>query len=324
MNNSRLLSFFRARPAVLVAAGLILIFILGLVGALRPRRNASDTALYTNSAPGATTSVERDPVPPVKMVGKTPVRIGHTNKPFDGAHIHVIEKPDTNEPALGVYAPAGRFLNCILFNTIDSANTDTPVVALVTRDLWHNGRLVIPAGSEVHGKASVDRMRDRIVVSGSWTIVWQTGEELVVHGMALDREGDPEGGAWGITDGRSGLSGQVLRSDSLAEIKLFIATFVSGVASGLQETRSTVFGSQVASTTRNASLAGASQVMNTYAQQILETIKRDGIYVRVPAGKQMYLYVTHTIDLAQAKIGNLRASAIPAAFSTHPIPQTKP
>jgi hypothetical protein len=57
------------------------------------------------------------------------------------------------------------------------------------------------------------------------------------------------------------------------------------------------------STPKNAALAGTSAVLNQYAQQILDSIKRDGFYVRVPAGKQFYLYVTQTIDLDKAQRG---------------------
>jgi hypothetical protein len=67
-------------------------------------------------------------------------------------------------------------------------------------------------------------------------------------------------------------------------------------------------------------MTGGSQVLNQYAQQIAESIRRDGFFVRVPAGKQMYLYVTHTLDRAQGKIGNLRvdllAPAPPAGLRT--------
>ena len=54
---------------------------------------------------------------------------------------------------------------------------------------------------------------------------------------------------------------------------------------------------------QNAALQGTSAVLNQYAQQILDSIKRDGFYVRVPAGKQFYLYVTQTIDLDKAQKG---------------------
>ena len=54
-------------------------------------------------------------------------------------------------------------------------------------------------------------------------------------------------------------------------------------------------------------MSGTANVLNTYAQQIAEAIKKQGVFVRVPAGKQFYVYVTETLDLSQERIGNLRA-----------------
>lgn len=333
MNNSRIFDAIVSRPAAVAAAGLVILFILGLAVARRPHRKAPDMTLYTNSAPVQTTRYERptvpvvsfSPQPPPAPPAPLPPPPVKTNLPFVALHYHVQLPPDTNPPPLGLYAPAGRLIRCVLVNTVDSANIDTPIIALVTDDLWHDGRIVIPAGTEVHGKASIDRMRERIVASGSWTLVWQSGEELVVRGIALDREEGRSGTGWGITDGSAGLKGQICKSDSNAEIKMFLATFMSAVASGLQESRTTVFGSQISGTARNAALAGTSQVMNTYAQQVLEAIRRDGVYVRVAAGKQMYLYIIQTLDHSQARIGNLRVAASPpAAFSIQSPPPTKP
>src|SRR5207244_950670 len=110
--------------------------------------------------------------------------------------------------------------------TVDSSSINTPIIGLVTEDVWHDGRLIIPAGAEVHGAAKLDRVRERIASNGNWTVVWQTGEELTVTGIALDREKEPDGSeGWGITDGSAGLRGELLKSDDLAEIKLFAATF---------------------------------------------------------------------------------------------------
>jgi len=71
----------------------------------------------------------------------------------------------------------------------------------------------------VHGTAQADRHRERIASGGSWTLVWQSGEELRLKAIVLDREfcGDQEG--WAITDGSAGLRGRVIKSDDLAEIK---------------------------------------------------------------------------------------------------------
>jgi hypothetical protein len=56
----------------------------------------------------------------------------------------------------------------------------------------------------------------------------------------------------------------------------------------------------------NAPLTGAQGVIQAYAKQIYDSIQRDGFYVRVPAGKQFYLYVTQTIDDSDASIGSTR------------------
>jgi len=218
-------------------------------------------------------------------------------------------------------APFGRLVPCELVVTVDSSSIETPIIGLVTRDVWHQGKRIIPAGTEVHGRARVDRTRERIAAQGQWTFVWQTGEELNLSGLALDREQDSEGGAWGITDGSAGLRGQLLKSDDLAEVKLFAATFLSGAASGLTDRESTAFGQQLVGTVKNAQIAGMQQVLNGYAKQIYESIQREGFFVRVPAGKQFYVYVTQTIDRAKASHGAYiaRSRSIPAVSSVEKV-----
>jgi len=53
--------------------------------------------------------------------------------------------------------------------------------------------------------------------------------------------------------------------------------------------------SQIAPTLQNAPLTGAQSVIQAYAKQIYDSIQRDGFYVRVPAGKQFYIYVTQRL-----------------------------
>lgn len=218
------------------------------------------------------------------------------------------------------YAPFGRMIPCETVITLESSKLDTPVVGLVTEDVWHDGRLVIPAGTEVHGRASLDRSRERIAASGRWVVVWRDGSpfngtELVLNGIALDRQKDDVTGEFGLRDGSAGLVGQLIKSDNWQEIKLFASTFLAGMASGLQEMRNqgTAFGDPVqvpVASGRNAALQGTSDVLNLYAQRIQEVIARDGFYVRVPAGKQFYLYVTETIDQATGTRGNQRIAEI--------------
>ncbi|HUZ05859.1 MAG TPA: TrbI/VirB10 family protein [Candidatus Paceibacterota bacterium] len=206
-----------------------------------------------------------------------------------------------------IYAPFGRLIPCETVITVDSSSMETPIVGLITENVYYGGKLIIPAGTEVHGMAQTDRQRDRIATSTSWKLVWQDGEEMQLKAIALDREFDnnTNQSGWAITDGSAGLSGEVIKSDNLAEIKLFAATFLSGAASALTEQQQTLLGSMPAPTLGNAPFQGAQAVLQTYAQQIFDSIQKNGFYVRVPSGKQFYLYVLQTIDRADASFGGV-------------------
>lgn len=222
---------------------------------------------------------------------------------------------NTHAQLSNTYAPYGRMIPCETVITIESSKLDTPVIGLVTEDVWHNGELIIPAGTEVHGRASLDRARERIAAAGKWVVVWRDGSplngtELVLSGIALDRQKDDTNGEFGLRDGSAGFLGDLIKSHSYQEVKMFASTFLAGVAGGFQQLRNqgTAFGDvvQVPSVSgRNAALQGTADVLNAYARQIQEAIARDGFYVRVPAGKQFYLYVTETIDQAKGVRGNL-------------------
>jgi len=206
-------------------------------------------------------------------------------------------------------APFGRLIPCETVVALESNRLETPVIGLVTEDVWHDGRLVIPAGAEVHARAALDRTRERLAVPGPWKIVWRTpdsenGTELSVDGLALDRELRATG-EWGPHDGSAGLRGQVVKTDDDRELKLFAASFLGAATVALQDTRLTTGllgeASQPTTTARNAALSGTSAVLREYAQSIRDSITRDGLYLRVPAGKSFYLYVTQSLDLGQAR-----------------------
>jgi hypothetical protein len=203
------------------------------------------------------------------------------------------------------FAPFGRLIPCETIITVDSSSIQTPIVGLVTENIYYGGRLIIPAGTEVHGMAQTDRQRERIAGNTSWTFVWQDGQEMRIKAIALDREfdSDTNQSGWGITDGSAGLRGELIKSDNLADIKLFAATFLSGAANALTEKQETVFGPVNAPSLNNAPFQGAQAVLQTYAQQIYDSIQKNGFYVRVPSGKQFYLYVLQTIDRADATLG---------------------
>ncbi len=212
------------------------------------------------------------------------------------------------------YAPFGRLVPCELTITVESNSINTPIIGLVTEDVFHAGKLIIPAGAEVHGRASQGRIRDRIASSGTWNFVWRTqdhsnGTELTLQGIALDRELDFNSGQWGIRDGSAGLKGYLIKSDSWNEIRLFASTFLAAAAQGIKDYDRYISdtGSSVhiaRNTAGNAALDGTTAILEEYARQIRAAIERDGYYIRVPTGKQFYVYVTQTIDSREGMRGN--------------------
>ncbi len=339
MSPRRFLNFFRSPTGALVLFLLGLIILLVLVNSRRspqqriplsPRNflarpgkkqsqrpesvrremvpfdpNAADRKKDASPTPPSAKPEPSPQLPSLSLVAETPALVGKEPKKFSAD-----------------FAPFGRLVPCELVITVDSSSIKTPIIGLVTEDVFHHGQLIIPAGTEVHGTVQVDRTRERIASNGRWTLVWQNGEELNVSGLALDHELDADTGSWGITDGSAGLRGKLLKTDNLAEIKLYVATLLSGAAAALTETQTTAFGTFALPSLQNAPLQGAQAVLDRYAQQILTAIERDGFYVRVPAGKQFYLYITQTVDEGDAKIGGTQIAAESPTPTPSPTPST--
>ncbi len=213
------------------------------------------------------------------------------------------------------YAPFGRLISCELVNTVDSSSLNTPIIALVTEDLWHDGKLIIPAGAEVHGTAARDDMRDRISSNGTWMIVWRTrdddnGKELRLSGIALDRRKSPHGDYWDISDGSAGIRGYVINTTDMQELIAIAAEFLSGAGEGYASS-TTTYGTgyttrEEGGTVKDALAEGLKKAADLYAKRMLQSISRDGSFVRVPAGTQFYLYVTQTIDMKNAMAAGSR------------------
>lgn len=353
MNPRNAINFVRSPIGAFIAFCLLVVVALLVAnGFRRPTEQKSagvvPSATAAETKPQVVQTIEKamQPFNPPKPKPEPPVEgtpKKETKKPELPPISLFADTPSTEpKPLSKYYAPFGRLIPCELVITIDSSTIRTPIVGLITEDIYHGGRLIIPAGTEVHGVAQVDRVRERIASGKQWTLVWQNGEELPISGIALDREKNPNGDGWGITDGSAGLRGRLIKSDSLAEIKLFAASFLSGAAGALTERDQTIFGSIASPSLQNAPLKGAQDVLGVYAKQILDSIQRDGFYVRVPSGKQFYLYVTQTIDRTEATIGGSRAEAdafdevapvaqsslyVPAQPTSHAIPpqqQAKP
>jgi hypothetical protein len=207
------------------------------------------------------------------------------------------------QPEQKAFVPYGFPIKCELVFTIDSTMEETPIVGLVIEPVFNNGLLVIPAGSELHGLARPDRLRDRIYSSKEWVLVLpregplQNGRQLSIKGLALDRyEPDTNGLTWGITDGSNGLRGSVIRTMESEEIKRFAASFISVAAVTLEEREGGSRNSnRISNTPANAALQGVSSLLGDLSKEITAEIERNGMFLRVPSGKQFYFYPQQSI-----------------------------
>jgi hypothetical protein len=314
------LDFFSSTP---VQAGLLgLVILISVVTALSHHGSENEPlpqAPDTKAGQSMPQTTERRGIPFPKLPPPTaaeapsqspadPVMVEPaTDLPDHVAPLTLFAAMVVTEPTPARTAPYGRLIPCETVVTLESNRLETPVVGRVTEDIRENDRIIVPAGTEVHGRAALNRVRERIAVEGAWTLVWRTddsanGTELRVQGLALAR--DSRDDSRDSLDGSAGLPGEVIRSPGQREQRLFAASFLAAATSALQDTRTTTgpWGEQAlpAATLRNATLAGSGAILRDYANQIRDAIDRDGFFLRVPAGTPFYLYLSERLDLSRA------------------------
>lgn len=215
-----------------------------------------------------------------------------------------LTRPEAKAPTL--FAPSGTLIKCSLILTVDSSSLQTPVLAVITEDVWEHQRIIIPAGSLVYAFASKGHMRDRIDVTGAWNFVFRDGKEYRLNGIALDREIDTAQGGFGITDGSAGIKGQIIESDEYADLKVFLATAIGAVANNSLTTTNQGFGNSVTGSVQNVPLLGTQAVLDRYARRIEQSQEGDGTFVRVAAGTEFYIFPTAVVEPGLASVAALK------------------
>jgi len=202
-----------------------------------------------------------------------------------------LPKPIQETP--NAWLPPATFIPCALVNTVESSHINTPVVGEVLRDVYQNGHLIIPAGAVVSSFAESGAVRDRIEVAGIWLIVFPDGRHLRVHGIACDREADPSNQQFGTEDGSAGLQGDLVESDHWANAKAFIALLLTATMQTGTAVETSAL--QTSHTTGVVGLPDTTPILAKYLDQLLNGETGDGRFVRVPASKEFYVFVTETV-----------------------------
>jgi hypothetical protein len=254
---------------------------------------------------------------------------GQRSRPNQGSGGNKASAGESKE--LEDFAPYGRMVKCRLIFTVDSISTGAPIIALVTEDLWWNGRLIIPANTEIFSTVAGTK-RDlghisRIMDDGKWKVVLPeqdgriNGREFDLSGMALERsetvvENRGRVRSWSLDDGAPGLLGETIETTSKQELLMLASAGLSGLAKGFSAVRQTqqaapgmggAFGATESKPSLgNALWAGggdaAQEVLSKYAEKIQQEIAENGSYVRVSGGKDFYVFVKQTLQPLQARV----------------------
>lgn len=250
--------------------------------------------------------------PPKKEQKKSPVfpdlvqvRKSQSMKPFEAT------APD-------VFAPRGTLIKCALVITLESNTVGTPVLGMVTEDVYFQGNLIVPAGTQVQASSYVangatdakeapkdGKIRDRIEVRGNWRFVWADGSEYVLNGIALDYEPLPDG-TFSLLDGSPGIRGRILKTDDYAELKLLISEAIQGYAKTQQSSFNSIYGVVPENTQSNAALGGGIGGAAAYSSLLSKKLAQDLEYVQVPAGTTFYIYTLDVFEPELRSIGGIR------------------
>ena len=214
-------------------------------------------------------------------------------------------KPFTMEPPK-VFAPRGTLIKAALVITLETNNKGTPVLGMVTEDVYFQGNLIVPAGTQVMAASADDsKIRDRVDIRGAFTFVWADGTEYVINGIALDHQPLPDG-TFGLLDGSPGIRGRIMKSDEYIELKILVSEAMQGIMRSQQSTFPTVFGLVPENNGKNAALGAGTGGASAYSNLMVQKMEKDTNYVQVPAGTSFYIYTLDVFEPDLRSIGGLR------------------
>lgn len=195
----------------------------------------------------------------------------------------------------------------------------TSIKALVDEDIrtWDTHEIIIPKGTQCNTVGRFQQGRDRVFVDTDFTFILpgkgysRTPLELVLPGIAQDREYDAAVDTWSLTDLSDGIRGDFIQTSNWNEVLLFTTKFLSGASSALSATSPSSFGQAYSNGSTstatslpgyaiNPAVSGTQAVLDQEAQRISERIEQDGYFLRVPAHKQFYVLVRRGFSMADA------------------------
>ena len=185
--------------------------------------------------------------------------------------------------------PRGTLLLATLLNTIVSNNTNSPVVAKVTKDHVHLGQVLIPEGSKLIGEAQADNNPKRVMVTFD-TIVFPSKSQVAFTATALN------------PDGSSGLTGQYYSGKGQEIFGSLVSSLISGAAQGAQTRAMTPYGTEIRQgSLSNAIYSGLTSLGLDQAKRFAKDIEKSQSYVVVPEGAEILIFFNDKLNLSEVE-----------------------
>ncbi len=293
---------FRTTVGIWVCAALVLGLIL-VAKALYSRKLERDARIqavpsdeiqppkkYVFPAPPAPT------VPPTipQVTNLQPAAVRATNI---GTHFQA-----TNLAALrqrkNLSAPFGSKLRVALTTAAVSGANPAPIEGILIEDFYHKGVLLVPKFTKVFGELSGGVDGERLLTLKNWRLVYPSDYEVLLPAVPtyrFEEQGAEPKDA--LKEGGAGLWGFRFNNLSSEEMKLFAATFLSGVAQSIQATRATAFGYVLKDTAQNSAAQGLSAVLNRYSEQLNSLIAEQRPAILCPPGTPFWLFIETQLSI---------------------------
>jgi hypothetical protein len=237
------------------------------------------------------------------------------------APLNIYNGSSVGKKELKNFLPYGTPIPCELISTIQTSGAGrSPVIGIVTENVYNNSDIAIPAGTYVQGHTSGMPLRDHIMTDEGWVLVWKTtdsnnGKELKISAVALENGSHWNGKNWDLLDMSMGIPGYTVDNRNKDDLKNIAVQVVSGVGNGLAGAAALATGqipgasgtsSMIGTATQSIGTSvaqGASNTAQVFAKESLMNLMQSDYYTTAPGGTQFYLYPEQTVDISKAKKG---------------------
>lgn len=224
------------------------------------------------------------------------------------------------------WIPSHRLIPCRLVSTIETRNMQSPVIALTTANVFHHGRLIIPANTEIHGTVGASREGDRVAANNAWRFVFgqgvndpDNGKELPFSAVVLHSAVDDGSKQQELS---AGFRGVLYERDPDELKKLFGYTALRegynlAKDATLNRQRNTGDGLQM----NNVGQATDAPI-DRWIDNQFQRLGNDSYFLRVAGGTAFYLYTTQPLDVGKATINNATQPLAASGTQTGASPTT--